>query len=607
MEDLVTMNTHVWTSQKTGADLIADFIAAKCHRNVFVVNGGACAFMIDALGRHADIDYVCVQHEQAASFSADAIWRTTRELGVTMATSGPGATNLITGIATSWFDSIPTLHITGQVNDQESRSGVSADVRQAGFQETDIVSMVATITKMAVKVSTTAELAAALNEATGLATSGRMGPVLIDVPMNVQQYPVSEQDYVLAMREVNQDAPLTDLDVSEIGIQIENFLRSAERPLVIMGGGLGLAGTATYAQSWCESHGIPYIASWAGLTYLDRSLPGYQGSHGVYGSRHANWSVQGADRILALGSRLDNRQRTGNPRAYAPFAEVFVVDVDIEEIRKFGSNPRYFGAAFDLAHLPLVLSTASFDYDSAPWLKLLEADKLSNSSGWEASVEAGELNPYSAVQELQKHFHPGSIVVADTGATLCWLFQAYAHDDSLLFTSGGNSPMGYSLPAAIGAQIARPDAPVVCVIGDGGLQMNIQELQTAANNGLPISIVVFNNSGYGIIKQFQDSNTSGRHHASGQGYSVPDLEKIAASYDIPFHRVATIGDVVPAMFERSLKMIELVIPQQALITPKVEGDHFLHDQFPYSDSCGQQPLPFDYPLRPSDLAFSSAV
>lgn len=601
------MNAHVWASHKTGSDLIADFIAARCHENVFVVNGGACVFMIDALGRNAATDYVCVQHEQAAAMAADAIWRTTGKIGVTMVTSGPGATNLVTGIASSWFDSIPALHITGQVNDRESKATIGADVRQAGFQETDIVAMVSTITKMAVKVSTTAELAIALRDAVAIATSGRMGPVVVDVPMNVQQDPVSEQDYLTALSESDVEPALGAIDAREIGLQIQGFLANAQRPLVIMGGGLGLAGTARVAQDWCEAHGIPYIASWAGLTYLDRSLPGYQGSQGVYGSRHANWSVQGADKILSLGSRLDNRQRTGNPRAYAPFADIFVVDVDPEEIRKFHANPRYTGRAFDLSDLAPVLASVSFSYDSKPWLDLVLADKGSNSSGWEASVEPGEFNPYDAVQKLQKYLPDGSIVVSDTGANLCWLFQAYAADDSYLFTSGGNSPMGYSLPAAIGAQIARPDRPVVCVIGDGGLQMNIQELQTAVNYELPITIVVFNNSGYGIIKQFQDSNTNSRYHASGEGYSTPDLQKVAAAYGIPFSRVTAVEEIEPGMFERGLKLVELVIPPQALITPKVEGGRFIHDQFPYRTQSGQQPLPFDYPSSPSDLAVSSAL
>ena len=162
--------------------------------------------------------------------------------------------------------------------------------------------------------------------------------------------------------------------------------------------------------------------------------------------------------------------------------------------------------------------------------------------------------------------------------------------------------MGFSLPAAIGAQIAVPDRPVICVIGDGGFQMNIQELQTAVAYGLPITIVVFNNAGYGIIKQFQDSNTAGRHFASGAGYTVPDLAKIAAAYGIPYHRVASAADAGPELFSRTLKLVEVVVPADALITPKVDGDHFIHDQFPYDPNRVQAPLPYDYPERPSQLA-----
>lgn len=606
MEDVVDMAVHEWASHKTGSDLIADFIAARCFARVFVVNGGACAFMIDALGRHADTDYVCVQHEQAAAMAADAIWRTTQKVGVTMATSGPGATNLITGIAGSWFDSIPTLHITGQVNDRESKVTVGADVRQAGFQETDIVAMVSTITKSATKVSTTAQLALALRDALSIATSGRMGPVLIDVPMNVQQEPVMERDYEVAFGEASA-AVSSDANTGDLARSLSAFLAPAERPLVILGGGLGLAGTTPLVQAWCDAHEIPYIASWAGLTYVDRSRPGYHGSQGVYGSRHANWAVQAADRIVSFGSRLDNRQRTGNPRAYAPFADLFVIDVDPEEVRKFSANPRYSGEAFDLKAIEPVLEALAFTYEPAPWAESLERDRVTNESGWATAVGAGELNPYDAVPAMQAHFAEGTVVASDTGANLCWLFQAYGADDSLLFTSGGHSPMGYALPAAIGAQVARPDAPVVCAIGDGGMQMNIQELQTAVAYELPITILLFNNAGYGIIKQFQDSNTMSRYHASGHGYSAPDFGKIAHAYGIPYHRIDSIDQIKPSLFDRSLKLVELVIPPQALITPKAEGDHFLHDQAPRIPGRPQEPLPFDYPERPSDLNVSSAL
>jgi acetolactate synthase-1/2/3 large subunit len=594
-------------SHRTGSDLVAEFVAHHCYKEAFVVIGGAVSFLIDALGRHNESGYVCLQHEQAASFAADAIWRTTGRVGVTMATSGPGATNLITGVASSWFDSIPSLHLTGQVNDRESKIAIGAAVRQAGFQETDIVSMVKTITKSATKVTTVRDLARALHDSLEIALSGRMGPVLVDIPMNVQQEPANEEDFRIALAPLRRQAVAGLVSADELATLISDFFEGAQRPLVIMGGGLGLAGSARPAQMWCEDQGIPYVASWAGLTYLDRSLACYQGSQGVYGSRHANWTVNAADRILVLGSRLDNRQRTGTPRAYAPFAQILVVDVDEEEIRKFRSDGRYAGAAFDLAGVETVLAEVFVSYECSAWLELLAQDRSSNSSGWEASVREGEVNPYELVQAIQKGFPSKAIVISDTGANLCWLFQAYSPDDSFLFTSGGNSPMGYSLPAAIGAQLANPNAAVICAIGDGGLQMNIQELQTAVAYDLPITIYLFNNSGYGIIKQFQDANMASRYHASGEGYSVPDFEAITRAYGIEYHRVAALSDITPSLFERRLKVVELVIPPQALITPKVEGDHFIHDQFPYSTPVKYSPLPFDFPDRPSGLAVSSSL
>jgi len=591
----------VGSVHRTGSDLVAEFIARRCSPEVFLVIGGAAAFMIDAVGRHPDASYVCMQHEQSAAFAADAIWRTTGKVGVTMATSGPGATNLITGIASSWFDSIPSLHITGQINARESRESVGALPRQAGFQETDIVDMVAPITKYAVKVSTVRQLAESLDHALRVATSGRMGPVLIDVPMNVQQDLATDEDFTVALGLDGDQAagPPDRYPTAEVQRRVTEFLADARRPLVVMGGGLGLAGTSRVAQDWCERNHVPYIASWAGMTHFDRSKPGYQGTQGVYGIRHANWTAQAADKILVLGSRLDNRQRTGNPRAYAPFAELFVLDVDGEEIRKFQHEPNYSGMTFDLGGIGEVLDGVGTPAADPDWLATLEAARAQSPVEVDAAVGPGELNPYQAIAALQKTFPPESIVISDTGANLCWIFQGYGADDSLLFTSGGNSPMGYSLPAAIGAQISSPDASVIALIGDGGLQMNIQELHTAVAYGTPITIILFNNAGYGIIKQFQDVNTPGRYHASGDGYSVPDFKRVVEAYGVEHVRVESLDDV-PTTWSRSLRVIELVIPPNAKVIPKAEGNRFIHEQFPQAD-LHQATLPFDYPGTPADL------
>lgn len=584
----------------TGADLISAFIAAKCFPNVFVVTGGAAAFMIDALERNSETNYTCYQHEQSASMAADAVFRVAGKVGVTMATSGPGATNLITGIASSWFDSVPTLHITGQVNDRESKSTLGINVRQAGFQETDIALMVKSITKYSKKVTTVTELAHALSDSLSIALSGRMGPVLVDVPMNVQQEIASAEDFEIALRETHdfsdyQQSPSTDYVASIVS----DFFSTASRPLVVFGGGLEISGTTHIAQNWCEKHSIPYVSSWAGLSSINRDFLGFQGTQGVYGLRHANWCVQSADKILVLGSRLDNRQRTGNPRAYAPFADVLVLDIDREEIKKLELLENYRGLEINLKEVPALLedlSVPSFEN----WQEEVLAAASQQDNELSSEVSKNELDPYAAFQRIDELVDQNTQYIADTGATLCWLMQSLSVGQSHVFTAGGNSPMGYSLPAAIGAQIVQPSLPIVCVIGDGGFQMNIQELQTAKYLNLPITIVVANNAGYGIIKQFQDANTDSRYAATGNGYSVPDFGAISLAYGIPHTRITQVSQLTPELLSPKLQIIELIIPEDAKVTPKAEGNHFLHDQFPFQIERNPE-LPFAYPSKPSEL------
>jgi acetolactate synthase-1/2/3 large subunit len=582
----------------TGADLVADFISTFCAPKVFLVTGGACAFLVDAIGRHKDLDYVCFQHEQAAAMAADAVWRTTGKIGVTLATSGPGATNLITGIACSWFDSIPSLHISGQVNQSESREAIGANVRQAGFQETDIVSMVTPITKWAVKIESVDQLIESLPLALQHATSGRMGPVLIDIPMNIQQAVITSAQYAKAMN-LRNDAP----EVKSVTLlPLGDFFRGSSRPLVVIGAGAALAGSADEIQSWCEKNQIPYVSSWGALTYLDRSQPHYYGSLGVYGSRIANWAVQAADKIAVLGSRLDNRQRTGNPAGFAPFAEILAIDIDSQELLKYKKQPNYSTILHDLRYVDVLLSHSFEGVDLAPWNGELQEFLRQMDTGFEAATKVGELNPYAAVRAVQKKFAPNSIVVSDCGANLCWVYQSYLADDSFLFTAGGNSPMGYSLPAAIGAQLTNPDKSVYCFIGDGGLQMNIQELQTIIHYRLPIKIFIQNNFGYGIIKQFQDAYFGGRHFATGEGYSVPDFGKIAAAYGIPYAAVRSVKEIESLEFSEGAMIIDIHLPPDSLITPKTEMDRFIHDQFPYIKDTSIERLPHPYPERPSQLA-----
>ncbi|MDE2596718.1 MAG: thiamine pyrophosphate-binding protein [Sphingomonadales bacterium] len=559
----------------TGSDWIAEFLHRVGAHRVFTLTGGACAFMVDAIGRHPGLHYDCFQHEQSAAMAADAVWRVSGRIGVTLATSGPGATNLITGIATSFFDSIPALHITGQVNQRESSAYHGAKVRQSGFQETDIVSMVKPVTKYAVMVRSVEELQRELPKAYALAMSGRRGPVLIDVPMDVQQ---AAADMVFDIPELTVPAA----PAAEMLAPLARALREASRPVVLWGGGIGFAGVQAPVAEWLARAGLPFVSSWAGLTYFDHDHPGFLGQTGVYGNRGANFAVQNADTVIVLGSRLDNRQRSGNPANWACGAKVVVVDVDEEELRKY-AHDGYATVHMDLAALPAVLDTLPLPTPSAEWTSYVH-DLRARYLGREQSASAqrhGSLSPYEAIRRLNAAMADDAIVANDTGAAVCWAHQAFKVKQHMFFTSGGNSPMGYSLPAAIGAKLVAPQRQVVSFNGDGGFQLNLQELQTVAARGLDIAVVVFNNRSYGIIKQFQDSYLGSRYTASYDGYSAPDFGRVAEAFGIAYARIESLDQITPALFGRGPILIDVMLSEHTLIEPKLEMGRPINDQFPY--------------------------
>lgn len=562
----------------TGADYIAEFLAQTGSKDVFVLTGGACAFMIDAVARHPSLSYTCFHHEQSAAMAADAVWRVSGRVGVTMATSGPGATNLITGIASSYFDSIPSLHITGQVNQKESLAYQGSNIRQSGFQETKIVDMVKPISKYAAVVTSAESLRSELAKAYSIAISGRMGPVVIDVPMDIQQMDVGD----VVELPVYPAAASTSLE--PVISALKQTLATAKRPVVLWGAGIGLAGVQKQVLAWLCSSGIPFVSSWAGLTYFDNDVSNFLGQIGVYGNRGANFVLQNADTIIAIGSRLDNRQRSGNAQNFAKGARVHVFDVDSAELAKCQIDG-YTTSLLDFRALPDVLGQVEVKAVEQGWIDYA-AEMKKEYYGKEISTSAaqhGSLSPYEAIRRINQFVAEDAVVVADTGATVCWVFQAFKVKRHSLFTSGGNSPMGYALPAAIGAKIASPQRQVISINGDGGFHLNVQELQTLRHLNLPVAVVVMNNGSYGIIKQFQDSYLGGRYSAARDGFSFPDFGKVAAAYGIRYARVEKLEQITPELFDGQSGpiLIDVVLSEFTQIEPKLEMGRPINDQFPY--------------------------
>jgi acetolactate synthase I/II/III large subunit len=582
----------------TGAQYIAEFLARTGSNQVFLLTGGACAFMIDAIAQHPDMRYTCVQHEQAAAMAADALWRVSRRVGVSMATSGPGATNLITGIACSYFDSIPSLHITGQVNQRESSSFHSANVRQAGFQETRIVDMVKPITKYAVMVTSAAALREELAKAYSIAISGRMGPVLVDVPMDIQQAEI-DGDMLLPQRLPDQaaDSP------ANVTMELTRTLAGAKRPVVLWGAGIGLAGIEREVADWLHKTRLPFVSSWAGLSFFDHDHSGFVGQIGVYGNRGANFVLQNADAVIVLGSRLDNRQRSGNVRNFAIGATVHVVDIDNEELAKY-RNDGYRVSHLDFARLPEVLRGIELPPVNNEWIDYV-AEMKKIYYGKETSTSAARLNslsPYDVVRRINEIIADDAIVIGDTGAAICWLYQSFRIKKHTLFNPGGNSPMGYSLPAAIGAKIGCPDRQVISYNCDGGFHLNIQELHTIRHNDLDVAVIVMNNGSYGIIKQFQDSYMQSRYVASRDGLSFPDFGALAAAYGLRYARIERVDQLDSSLFAGGPIVIDVVLSEHTLIEPKLEMGRPINDQFPYLDdeqyAAGNRFV--DYP-RPASM------
>lgn len=564
-----------------GSQYVAKFLKAIGANKVFQVQGGAITFLVDQIALEEGMEVICFQHEQAAAMAADALWRTNGQLGVSMATSGPGASNLITGIACGYYDSIPSLHITGQVNYEEQKLYRGAAVRQAGFQQMDIVSMVKPVCKYAVNVTTHDEMRRELKRAVEEAYSGRMGPVLIDIPMNLQNAEM-EDSTMLLPDSSKWSAVNTGVLPEEVGGAIQNFLGGAQRPLIVFGAGVGLAGQQVELERWLGSNKIPFVATWAALNYFNHEAPNYIGHFGVYGNRGGNNAIQNADRILVLGSRLDNRQRSGNPANFAPNAKILCIDIDPAELEKL-DPANYRGIHFDLRNLSKALrgvEKPKFDPSWSQYCQGLKA-KYFNKDTSAFSKTHGVMSPYLVVEKLQQVAEPNAVITTDAGANHCWVYQTFYRDqDQLLMTSSGHYAMGYALPASIGAALVAPDRQHICSNGDGGIQMNLQELQTVKEYDLDIKVVVFNNKRLGMICQFQDAYMDGRHAATENGPGRPDFKKIAEAFDFDYAIVNNLDQVTADLLRPGRRIIEIKIHPGVQIEPKLEKGRPINDQSP---------------------------
>jgi len=564
------------------SDFVVRYLECRGVTHVFELVGGMITHLLDSMGRETDIQIVSCHHEQGAAFAAEGHARISGVPGVALATSGPGATNLVTSMGSCYFDSTPAVFITGQVNTYELRG--ERGIRQLGFQETDIMSMVVPITKWAVQVQAAADLPQAIQRAFREALEGRQGPCLIDLPMDVQSEVIDDAIAWGALEQAQAEQGSSEDRSIPAGMEdqllrLRQAIASAERPLLLMGGGCAGYCNRAASRQVCELLGIPTVLSLMGVDVLPDTDPLRVGFIGSYGNRWANKALGEADLLVVMGSRLDIRQTGSDLSSFCEGKQIWQIDIDSAEMGVRIKPDTAICGSIQMAAALLKATAPTPAADTAnchqSWRDRIDTLRSLYPPEQEYRVEPQETNPVSLLKTLSLLSLNPCIYVTDVGQHQMWAAQslAFGAEDRFL-TSGGMGAMGFGLPAAIGAALARPDLPVVLISGDGSFQLNIQELQTVRRNDLNMKIILFNNNCHGMVRQFQESYFDGNVQSTVTGYSAPDFVAVGQAYGIPSSRLgpdanlpeslaALLAGVGPALLEVPLSVRSKVYPKLA--------------------------------------------
>ena len=532
------------------ADYVADFLVSNGITDCFTVTGGGAMHLNDALGHKEGLKCLYNHHEQACAIAAEAYARINNKIAAVCVTTGPGGTNAITGVIGGWLDSVPMLIISGQVRYDTSKRGMGLDIRAGGDQEFDITRAVECMTKYCEMIEDPKRIRYALEKSLYLATHGRPGPCWIDIPVNFQGCFIETDELVgfCPDEEENDIAPKTDLATVDAIIE---KIKSAERPVLYAGNGVRLSGGFESFEKVVRRLNIPVVTGWDNIDMMADDDELYVGRGGIMGDRAGNFAAQNADLILAVGNRLSIRQVGYNWKTWAREAFVIMVDVDAEELKK------------PTLHVEMPVHADAKDFLDTLISRLPEG-KLFAENGWQQTCRdwkknypvvlpkhyawEGLTNPYAFVKKLSDRLPEGYTTVVGNGTACVVGSHAYTiKKDQRFIINSAVASMGYDLPAAVGVCAALNKQQIVCLTGDGSIQMNLQELQTVLTNKLPIKIFVINNDGYHSIRQTQ-TNIFGEHTKVGIGpesgdLSFPSLEKLAWAYGYDYAACNTNAEI----------------------------------------------------------------
>ncbi len=566
------------------SDYVIDFFSKLDIDYSFVVTGGADLHLINSIADHPKMQHICVQHEQFGGAAADGYSRASQKLGLALTTSGPGATNLLTSICSAYFDSIPMVCLTGQVS--RFRLRPNNQLRQKGFQETDISAIFKDITKYVTLITDPLMIRYELEKAVYLAQEGRPGPVVLDIPDDLQREEINIQDLKSFVPEKKHI-----IDFSKEINELISYIRNSKMPILIIGAGVHSSKAEKEVIQFARHFNIPVLLAWGAADLFAEDDPLNMGRLGVCGPRAGNFAVQQADLIIALGTRLSQMITGGKQELFAPKAKKVVIDIDQEELNKFGYD------SFHL-NLPILADLKEFFLECKKSYLFDEKDLFSN---WRKKIfnwkqrylicppeyyqNKNSVNPYVFIKHLSKTANEGDIFFTDTGANLCWVMQTFEFKkNQRIFSAWNNTPMGYALPASIGA-FWGVKKDIYCLIGDGGLMMCLQELATICRYNIPIKIFLFDNKGYTTVKQTIDFWLNSRYVAVDEesGLSFPDYQKLAESFHIPYVFIKDHSDLSKIDNIYSMKgpcFCHLNIDEKQRIVPLLKYGSGIEDLFP---------------------------
>lgn len=569
-------------SEKKVSDYIAKFLADQEIRHVFGIVGAGNAQIFDAITRLGYTEIVCVHHEQAAVMAATTYFRMTGKVSVVLLTTGAGSTNGVTGVVSAWMDSMPVLVISGNENSRYTTA--DNPLRIWGVQGYDSTEMIEKVTKWAERIMQPENVLDVITRAYAIAGTSRQGPVWIDVPMNIQAALVDAAKLTqVAEVPVSPSKSATSNDAGRIlqlkeGVAtVEKILASSSRPVLWLGHGIRLASAEDRVKQLVEKLGIPTLVSWQACDILDSDHPLCFGRAGVYGQRAANFVLQNSDALICIGTRLAIPQIGYDLSELARAAQIATVDIDSSELLKLGDRINAPILSDAGKFIDQLLSSSNGSFSRAKWVQQCESYRQRypvvgpEHADMEDAAGTKFINSYRFMQSLEKYFHDDQIVVTDMGTALLSGHQVLKFKaGQRMMTSTGLGEMGFGLPGAIGAAIGS-GREVMCLNCDGGMMLNLQELQTIAHHNLPIKIFIFNNDGYLMIKHTQKALFSGRYSCSDRksGVSCPDFSKIAYAFGFPSFQIRTWEDV------------ETIIPQVQAINGPVICEVFTHPEQPF--------------------------